>query len=425
MSGNIFADNHARTVVPPGELVSGLSLSFVLIGLMLTLPMFVLGAEVLLSLGAMRGSAAIVIAGALLAALASITGVIGARTRLSTYSIIIAPFGALGAKILTGLLSAVAVGWFGVTVGFFGEAVDVTLRDIAGVEQPAWLYDLGGGALMTGTVLFGFKGISALNRIAVPMLALVLIWSGFSLLGRSSLYELWTIEARPDASIRTFGLGVSAVLGLVAAAAGGMPDLTRFARSSGAVVTACLLSFASLSMIFTILAGAPGLLTGSSDFTANLIAIGLGAPALATLILATWTTNIINLYAASLSLGRLIENRPDWMLTLGAGAAGTAFALAGATQVFIGVLLIISVMVPPIAGVYIAHYFLTGEAGGAPKDRIRLPAAGAWALGGGAGLATTFSGFSLSTVPAIDALAVAALSYSAFSLAAIAARRRE
>jgi len=195
MPKNMFADNHARGVVPDTEVVSGATLSIVLIGLMLTLPMFVLGGELLTGLGAKRGIAAFLVSGTLLATLASITGVIGARTRLSTYSIIIAPFGTLGAKALTALLTSVAIGWFGVTVGFFGEAVDVTLREIAGVEQPAWIYELGGGALMTGTVLFGFRGIDLLNRIAVPMLVLVLIWSGATLLGQSSLDELWPPKA--------------------------------------------------------------------------------------------------------------------------------------------------------------------------------------------------------------------------------------
>ena len=417
MSRNIFADNHARGVVPETELVSGVTLAVVLIGLMLTLPMFVLGGEMLTGLGAKQGIAAFFFAGLLLAALASVTGVIGARTRLSTYSIIIAPFGSLGAKALTALLTTVAVGWFGVTVGFFGEAVDVALREVAGMEYPAWIYGLGGGALMTGTVLFGFKGIDFLNRIAVPLLVLVLLWSGATLVGQSSFAELWNMQGRPEASIKTFGLGVSALLGIAAALAGGMPDLMRFARTGKDVLVACFVSFGSLSIALTILAGAPGLVTGSSDFTSNLIAIGLGAPALATLILATWTTNIINLYAASLSLGRLIGNRPDWMLTVGAGVVGTAFALAGVTQYFIGVLFVIGAMVPPIAGVYIVHYFLTREAGETTPVKLRPTAAIAWALGSGAAFTTTFTELSLSTVPAIDAFAVSALVYAAITLA--------
>lgn len=413
----MFADNHARGVVPETELVSGVTLAVVLIGLMLTLPMFVLGGEMLTGLGAKQGIAAFFFAGLLLATLASITGVIGARTRLSTYSIIIAPFGTLGAKALTALLTSVAVGWFGVTVGFFGEAVDLALREVTGTEFPSWIYGLGGGALMTGTVLFGFRGIDFLNRIAVPLLVLVLVWSGATLIGQSSLDELWNTQGRPDASIKTFGLGVSAVLGIAAAVAGGMPDLTRFARTGKDVFVACFVSFGSLSIALTILAGAPGLVTGSSDFTSNLIAIGLGAPALATLILATWTTNIINLYAASLSLGRLIGNRPDWMLTTGAGVVGTAFALAGVTQHFIGILIVIGAMVPPIAGVYIAHYFLTREAGETTTAKLRPPAAIAWALGAAAAFTTAFTALSLSTVPAIDAFAVSASVYAAITLA--------
>jgi len=416
MSNNIFAENYARGVVPEKELVSGVTLAIVLIGMMLTLPMFVLGGELLKGLGARQGVAAFFFAGVLLAALASVTGFIGAKTRLSTYSIIIAPFGAIGAKALTAVLSTVAIGWFGVTVGFFGEAVDVTLREIAGVEWPAWIYKLAGGALMTGTVLFGFKGIDLLNRIAVPLLVLVLIWSGITLLGQSSLEELWRTQGRADASIQSFGLGVSTVLGIVAGLAGGMPDLMRFARTSNDVFVACVMSFGSLSIVFTILAGGPSLVTASSDFTENLIAIGLGAPALATLILATWTTNIVNLYAASLSLARLIEKRTDWILTVGAGVAGTVVALSGATQHFIGILFVIGAMIPPIAGVYIAHYFLTREAGETTTAKLRPRALIAWALGSGAAFMTTFSQISLSTVPAIDAFAISASVYAVITL---------
>lgn len=419
MSNNIFADNHARGTVPENEYVSGVSIGVVLVGMMLTLPIFVLAGEVLAALGAAAGVAAVFIGGVILAVIASVTGYVGAKTRLSTYSIIIAPFGTLGARGLTALFAVVASGWFGVTVGFFGQALDVAFREIAGVEAPFWVYALGGGALMTGTVLFGFKGISLLNRYAVPLLALVLVWAGVKLLGEMSFADLLAVEARPNAAIPSFGLAVSAVVGSVIAAACGMADLARFARRRRDVYIAAFLSFASLSMGLSILSGAPSLMTGDADFTSNLIAVGLGAPAIATLILATWTTNIINLYAASLSLGRLVRVRDDWVLTAVAGAAGTIFALAGATGIFINLLLIISALIPPIAGVFATHYFLTGEAGeGARAERLRVSAFAAWAAGGGVALATTFTPLSLSTVSAIDALAVSAAVYFALSLAA-------
>lgn len=299
---------------------------------------------------------------------------------------------------------------------FFAEAVDVAVQEVVGVDLPFWSYALAGGALMTGTVLFGFSGISFLNRIAVPLLALVLVWGGIKLLDQISFEQLLAAAPRSDSAISSVGIAISAVLGGLAGVAGGMPDLTRFAKRSRDVYLACLLSFASISMALTILAGAPSLTTGSADFTANLIAIGLGAPALATLILATWTTNIINLYAASLSLGRIFGDRPDWVLTVGAGVIGTGFALAGATQIFIGLLLVISALVPPIAGVYVPHYFLTGEAGEAHRDRFRLSAFTAWISGGAVALTTTFTPLSLTTVPAIDAIGVAAAVYVALSL---------
>jgi len=427
MRQNFFPDNHARGAVPSGEHVSGLAIGVVLIGMTLTLPMFILTGEVMSGLGAAAGAGAVVLAGGLVAVTATLTGLVGVRTRLSTYSILAAPFGRLGARCLTALFSVVAVGWFGVTVGFFGAALDLAVQDVVGADLPFWLHALGGGAFMTGTVLFGFRGIAALNRVAAPLRALVLVWAGVWVLEQMPLEDFIELRGRADGAFSDFGAAVSALLGAVFAAAAAMPDLARFARRGRDVCIAAFVSFASVSAALSILAGAPSLITGDPDFMANLIAIGLGAPAAAALILATWTTNVINLYAASLSLGRLVRLRRDWVLTLLAGAAGTALALAGVTTAFIPLLMVVGALIPPVAGVYVVHFLMRGAgdaragdeaAQGAAQRAFRFSAFAAWAAGSAVALAATYVTPSMTGAPAIDGLTISMAVYAALDRAA-------
>ncbi|MCK5747610.1 MAG: hypothetical protein KAH44_15435, partial [Oricola sp.] len=90
--------NYAHERVPEAEHVSAVSLIFVLVGLMLTLPVFVLAGEVLLGLGLVRGAIAFAISGMLLTVLATFTGLIGVNSRLTTYAILVSAFGEAGSK---------------------------------------------------------------------------------------------------------------------------------------------------------------------------------------------------------------------------------------------------------------------------------------------------------------------------------------
>lgn len=114
----MFADNHSRTTVPDSEFVSSISIAGVIVGVTLTLPVFILAGEIMTGLGAAAGAAAMAVGGLCLMLLAMVTGYIGMKTRLTTFSIMRAPFGVLGAKILTFMWSLTLIGWFGLTVGF-------------------------------------------------------------------------------------------------------------------------------------------------------------------------------------------------------------------------------------------------------------------------------------------------------------------
>ena len=104
-----LTDNHSRAPVPDGETVGALRIATVLVGVVITLPAFLLGAEILTGLGAVRGMIAILGGGVILIVLAALTMRAGAETRLSTYNLIGRAFGDTGALAVNGLLTDLAL----------------------------------------------------------------------------------------------------------------------------------------------------------------------------------------------------------------------------------------------------------------------------------------------------------------------------
>ena len=120
---------------------------------------------------------------------ALMTMTIGATSRLSTYMLVQFPFGRLGGRIVSFLLSITLFGWFGVTLMLFAQACRQTVIEIFGVDWQLASFTLAGSVLMVGTTIFGFRAIERLARVAVPLLAVLLIVGVYQVLTDSSLLE--------------------------------------------------------------------------------------------------------------------------------------------------------------------------------------------------------------------------------------------
>ena len=406
-----LTDNHSREPVPDSETVGGARIATVLIGVFITLPAFLVGAEVLAGLGAVKGLTAIGGAAAVLVCAMALTMHVGAGTRLSTYSLISRAFGETGALIVNGLLTLTLIGWYGVTAMLFGRACAVALGGWLGVALPDGLFAALGSILMIATTVFGFRAIGRLSRVAVPFLLALLIAGAYVTISRMPA------DAPDGAGILSVGQAMSILIGASMVGVTIAPDLARFARDASASLRAAVLSHGLGYPLVLSLAGLPALATGSNDLIGNMIAMGLGLPALMVVVFATWTTNANNLYSASLVLARIRPGARDWVLTLTAGILGTGLALAGILEHFIGFLELLSVTIPPIAGIYLVDYFsgrLTSRAAGA-RAPINWMAFLAWAAGTAVGAKAADWGVSLTTVPACDAVLVAAVAYAAAS----------
>ena len=407
-----LTDNHSRGPVPDRETVSGAAIAVVIIGVSITLPAFLVGTELIGALGLVRGGLAIFFGGLLTACVGYLTMLVGTETRLSTYNVILFSFGRAGSHIVNLILAITLFGWYGVTAALFGSALSQSVEDTFLVSVSPHIFTIAGGVLMVVTTIYGFRAIDRLSRIAVPLLAALLLYGVWAVLDGASIAELSGVAGRPHERLTSISAGISIVIGSFFVGVTLVPDLSRFARGRRDAITGAFLSYGIGFPVILLLSGLPVLVSAEPDLITSMTSLGLGIPALIVLVFATWTTNINNLYSASLSIARILPKVRDWVITLVSGVIGTLLALAGIMDHFVGFLILLGIIVPPIAGVYLVNYFLIRptrinvEQLDAVPD-FRWDAIGSWAIACALGFLERAQGWSITSVTAIDTLLIA------------------
>ena len=406
--------------MPDSETVSGTAIAVIIVGVGITLPAFLVGTELVGALGLVDGALAILLGGFFTACIGYFTMRVGTTTRLSTYTIIRFCFGRAGSHVVNFLLASTLIGWYGVTAALFGRAVSKAVETTFSIFVPPGVFTAAGGVLMVVTTIYGFRAIDWLSRVAVPMLLALLFYGVWKVTGGASLSELSGIPARSHATLTSIPAAISVVIGSFVVGVTLVPDLSRFARGSRDAVTGAFLSYGLGFPLILLLSGLPVLVSAEPDLIVSMTSLGLGVPALIVMIFATWTTNINNLYSASLSIARILPNTKDWLITLAAGVLGTLMALAGIMEYFITFLIMLGIVVPPVAGIYLADYYLTRRtkigierAGATPA--CHWDAIGTWLTASTIGFVLHVNDWDLTTVRALDTLLFAVGMYFAWN----------
>jgi cytosine permease len=403
------------------------------VGTTISVPLFVLGG----ALGQHERFTTLVPAvllGALIVVLLGcVTGYVGTQARLPTAILVRQTFGEAGAKLVAGILIVSLFGWFGVQTEMLARSVNALLTSHFGVTVPPLLLTVGAGALMCTTAAIGFRALGKIAYMAVPLLLAVIsvpLWIGLSTRGVSPL-----LRGAPGAETYTPGMIVSIVSGGYMTGVAIAPDITRFLRTPRDNAVGVLVSLGIAYPVLLLLAASLAVLFGSGDLIEILNRAGVGLPALAVVVLATWTSNDKNLYEAALSLSALFPRIERWKLAASAGVIGTALAAFGIFDYFITYLIVLGITISPVAGVYSVDFLLHraryaeghDAEGGAPR-LLRPYAFAAWIVGSGVGLMTLdsssfgFGLFTLTSAPTLDALLAAALAHLLIQLAV--ARKR-
>ncbi len=384
------------------QLVGAWRIILIVLAVMIALPAFVMGAEISHAFGAKPAFAVCLTGGALLGCLAALTGSAGALRRCTTYELIGQAFGTQGAKVANGVLGISVLGWYGVMATMLGHALASMGSGFA--AQPVWLLALAGCALTTGTAMAGFRALNWLSTLTTPLKIGLLAWT-FGAAVKGGTGAMWSFV---PASATPLGMGVSMVVGGLVVGAVLAPDVCRFAISPRRAALGAGLAYGIGFPLVLILSGLPSLISGEKDMIRIMLALGLGLPAMLTIVLTAWSTNTFNLYAATLIGATLAPRQPSWRLALIAGAIGTAMGLGGISELLLPYLLWLSITIPPIAGIYLVNVKL-GMA-----DRAvawRWEALASWLIGSGWAALSPRWGWSLTPVAALDSILVSAAVY--------------
>ena len=405
---------YATEPVPEHRTVPWLRVGVISAMVAFSLPTFVTGIEVALSVDARTAILAILAGNVLLSMIGAFTGSVGARTRLSSYMLARVAFGTRGAAAVNLAFALSLLGWFGVNIDLFSGAVMRLLSDVTDLRIAGWIVELAAGVVMTTTTIYGFRAINVLSTVLVPVLMVVTAMLVAKAFGVRPLEDTLDLA---DGSELTFGQAMTSVAGAVIIGAIILPDITRFIREwRGAIYTAVL----SYALIGSIVQGAGGLAAiafGNDDLLDVMIVVGLSWAAFAIVIAGSWVLNSLNLYSAALSVEATLPRLESRLLILGLGALGTLAAFLNILDnFFLNFLQYLAVVFAPVAGVIAVDYMLLRRpAYHEARERLERPfvpaALVSWGLGALVALLGSEGLITMSGIAALDAIAAAAVTY--------------
>ncbi len=408
------SDASARTPVTDEETVSGFQVGIVIVGISITLPLLYSAGELARGIGLSKGIISAITGAMILSVMSVPAAIVGARTRLSSYMIIEHTFGYAGAKFVNFWFGIFLLGWYAVTAELFGRTLYLAAGELTSWTVAEPVYTIISSILVIITTVYGFKAIDRLALIAVPFLLLALIAVVVISLRQTSFNDLLRIEAG-DIDMAT---AISAVVGAAIVGVVLTPDLTRYTRTTLDCVVASFVGQGGGMISAYVLGMIPVLVWNELEPMNYMFTMGYGVLALGVIVFATWTTNTVNLYSTALAARASVPLGRYRSVTVISGIVGTGAALIGIADNLIDFLLVLGLLVPPIAGVYLCDFFVLGRTEfSAARLEERPPIrVNAVVVGIGAGIVATwmyYSDLSLTTIAPLDSLVISIAAYLA------------
>jgi cytosine permease len=359
-SKDVFGDS-ALTVLPKSEIRSTLNVFFVFMGVLAVMAAFFAGS----TLGTMYDATTILwvaLAGnVILGVFGFFIASIGGYARVTTYMITRQCFGKVGSIIANLMVSAVPlVLWFAVETWFFGLVAATIFPDAWWASIP--IASLWGGVLMTLASYFGYKVISPIGYITVPIwftlaaiiFLVVLDTNG----GLNALFSVVPPSTAPISAGITFTVGLYASGCVIAA------DIGRYGEKPWGSGLAWAIQVIVFMTLILFIAGSLMLLTGNPNVAGAMAAIGMGVGALLFAMLAQVSTNDVNLWSSYLSWVSIIGKGTRGIYTIIIGAIGTVAAYLWATAAGSSMAMFMTFggllgnFIPPVGAVMIADFWI-------------------------------------------------------------------
>ncbi|RKR07636.1 purine-cytosine permease-like protein [Kushneria sinocarnis] len=352
-SGNEFE----HEPVPDSRRHSLLSVTLVWIGFPLVVTGAFLGSQLTQALGFTTAMLAIVLGNLILFGYVGIQSAIAARSGRSFSLLSRGVFGPSAARLVSGFLSTLVVGWFAVQTGLAGQG----LQDMLGWSAP--LSSLAAGVLFTALTMMGVRALSVVGAVSVPFFVLMGIAAVAITLSQHEWGAIVGYAGSSGASVLSIGVAITMVISLFIDSGTLTADFTRWARNPTHAVLATASAFPlanGVAMTLGAIVTAAG--TASDGNFAAVVADQAGwlVPVAAAFFVVNCASVTMHcLYNAATGWSEIAGQRFRVMTVL-FGAIGTVAAAAGVWDLLIQWLSLLGVVVPGIGGVMIAHFLRNG-----------------------------------------------------------------
>lgn len=320
------------------------------------LSQFLIGSALGYGMTFLNAFIAITLGSVILQVVSILVGIIGQRQGLTTSLLTRwTGFGRVGAAVVGAVIAVSSIGWFGIQSAVSAQG----LHETVGL-MPEWLWALLFGLSITAVVIVGFAMIARVAFIAVPAFLAMVIWSVTVELTRHDIGALLTAPPPgPELSLIE-GTGIVAggfIVGAVINA-----DITRYNRTPGDVIKQTVVGISGGEYLI----GLIGVLLAHAVHTDDVVAIVLssvGWVGVLVIILGTIKINDINLYSSVFGIVNLLNTalrRPvsRRLVAVVVGIAGSVLGAIGILDHFTEFLTFLGILMPPVAAVMIAEYFV-------------------------------------------------------------------
>ena len=364
-------NDYCLETVPKDKRRGLIATATVWIGWCISLSAFMTGGTIGAGCTAGKGVLAVLCGNLLLMTIAIFIGMIGYRTGLTTYSIGRIVFGKRGSIITSLLMGILSMGFIGVLLNSFGNAFSSIVPQV-----PPKVAIVVFAVLVALAALFGFKGVSIVSMIATPALwILLVVMAVATFMYGGSMSQIFSIQ--PEAPI-SFSTAMGAAIATWVVGAALVSDVTRYCKKPSHVIIGAFAGYILGAALFEGVAVISSVATQQGDFVKVMEILGLLIPAVIILALALWTTTNNNLYSSALAFTNLSEllhikvSKPVW--TLISIVIAIVVALLGLASKFIVWLNFIGTLMPPFAGILIAHFWIIHR----DKEKVFMPSGFRW-----------------------------------------------
>ncbi|MFD0047870.1 purine-cytosine permease family protein [Actinomycetes bacterium NPDC127524] len=413
-----LGDDYSLSRVPKSARLPMWDIMLVRVGALATLSQFMLGAALGYGMTFWQAFWAMFLGSVILQGISFLIGYAGAREGLSTSLLSRwTGFGRYGSTIIGIVIAICTIGWFGVQNSVFANGLVQATGGKLILPVSAAITGMG----VTVLVIFGFKLLSMTAKIAVPAFLLVVGFGIYQVLSDYSVMSL--IGTPPPGEALSLGVGATMVAGGFMIGAVITPDFSRFARNGKDVFWMTTIG----TIVGEMGVGMVAVLMAHAAKTNDVVSIMLqtsGWLGAAVVVFSTIKINNLNLYSSSLGFTNIIDslfkvkvNRA--IVTLVIGVIGTVLSIMGILDRFVGFLVLLGIMIPPIAGIMVVDYFVlktyrkaldeSREKGTLPAEpeKINPITLVAWAAGFGGGYFISVG------IPSINSLLISGIVYYA------------